>query len=87
MRERGFQLFECIIVCLVMVSLAAVGGASYRSLVTRSQLERAGQEMMSCLGALRAAAVNRRLSLSVTVDENRTRYGVGPRGEEPVARR
>ena len=85
MSEKGFQLFECMIICFLLSLLAGVGGASYSQLVARTRLERAGQEMMGCLGALRAAAVNRRLSLSVTVDDNGMRYGFGPRGEEPTA--
>jgi Tfp pilus assembly protein FimT len=85
MKANGFQLFECMMVCLLVAVLGGLGGISLGKLLGRSRLESAAQEMIGHLGALRAAAVSRKLSLAITVGETGRSYGFGPRGEDPAA--
>jgi len=87
MKEEGYQLLECLAVCLFLTVLFGVGGISLSRSLDRYRLETSAKGLAAELGALRIAAVSRKAPLSVFISDCRSQYGFGLRKESPVALR
>ena len=82
MKENGYQLLECLAVCLLLSTMAGLGGSVLGRAVSRYRLEVAAQGLAMELSELRAAAVSRKLPLSISVSECSSKYGFGARGTD-----
>jgi hypothetical protein len=84
MKAEGYQLLECLAVCLLMAALVGFGGATLCNAIDWYRLESSAMSMAVQLAALRTAAVSRKTPLSVSISECRLRYGFGPRDHDAV---
>jgi Tfp pilus assembly protein FimT len=83
MEERGFQLLDCMLVCLVLGGGLSLGMASLDGVFERYRLQWAGYLFASEISTLRSTAVGHNLPVSVSVNPSRTQYGFATRGDEP----
>jgi Tfp pilus assembly protein FimT len=79
MKVEGYQLLECLAVCLLFTAMLGFGGATLSKSVGRYRLECSAQSLAAQLETLRAAAVSRKAPLSVSISDCRSKYGFGPR--------
>jgi hypothetical protein len=84
MEERGFQLLDCMLVCLLLGGTLSIGVASLDGVFERYRLQWAGYLFATEISTLRSTAVGRNSPVSVSVSPSRTQYGFASRGEEPT---
>jgi hypothetical protein len=87
MKVEGYQLLECLAVCLLLTLLVGVGGISLNRSLDRYRLECSAQGLAADLGSLRIAAVSRKTPLSVSIYDCRSKYAFGLRNGIPVSLR
>ena len=82
MKMEGYQLLECLVVCLLLSAMLGVGGSAFLQFLDRYRLEIAAKGLVAHLVEVRTAAVSRKMPISVSVSSCRSKYGIGPRDLE-----
>jgi Tfp pilus assembly protein FimT len=82
MKVEGYQLLECLAVCLLMTVMIGIGSSTLSKSVERYRLESSAQSLVAQLTSLRAAAVSRKCPMSIRISDCQTKYGFGPRASE-----
>lgn len=81
MNNFGFQLLEVMLVCLLLGGAVITSAGPLLRINEQYRLYTAGQSLVSTLSEARTLAVTTSVPLAVSIDEQRQRFGLMPRGE------
>ena len=82
--EKGFQLIEMLIVCLLIAVLAGAAAGSTWEHLEFYRLDNACRLFSSRLSEIRAVSIGLNLPISVEIPESRDRFGFAERGDSPT---
>lgn len=82
-KDFGFTLIETLIVLLLLLSIATLGGGMWDRLRSNQILRSTGRALVAELSQARSQAVTRNLSIAVRIRADRQAYSLSPAAESP----
>ena len=83
MAKRGFQLLECLIVCLIIGLLSGIGGTWIQNLVDEYRLFQSARLLSNGLAQARAVSISHNLAVRVDVDKVKAQFGFATGSQRP----